>query len=690
MTVIQGEGRRRVIIEGISPVVDAGRFPVKRTVGDQVRVEADIFTDGHDAIAASLLAHREGFDEWVEIPMRALGNGSDRWAATFRVSELGRYGFKVQGWVDHFETWHRDLLKRIKAESDAAVDYLIGADLVDGAGDRAVGADADWLHEQAGILRSAVGLEELRERATNQKLHELALRYPDKRFASESEREYCVVVDPVIARFSAWYEFFPRSTAQEAGKHGTFADCERRLPYVADMGFNVVYLPPIHPIGVSFRKGRNNNPQCEPGDSGSPWAIGSAEGGHKAIHPELGTLEDFRRFVNKANELDLKVAMDIAFQAAPDHPYVTEHENWFKKRPDGTIQYAENPPKKYQDIYPFDFESEDWMGMWEELKSVFDYWIAQGVTIFRVDNPHTKAFPFWEWLITAIKRDQPEVLFLAEAFTRPKIMYRLAKLGFSQSYTYFPWRNAKGETTAYLTELSQTPVREFFRPNQWPNTPDILTEFLQIGGRAVFGIRLLLAATLGSNYGIYGPAFELMEHVPVRRGSEEYLNSEKYEIRHWDLERSESLRPLIARVNEIRQQNPAMQSDWGLKFHSCENDQLICYSKESEDRSNLILTVVNLDPHHTQSGFVTLPLEELGDSVGSRLRGGGPAHRRALFVERAAQLCGVESREVARSHPQDSSTHEDRDRLRLLSLMERSNVWRSSISRAQLFPRQCV
>jgi starch synthase (maltosyl-transferring) len=437
------------------------------------------------------------------------------------------------------------------------------------------------------------------------------VRYPDKRFATESDREYNIVVDPVIARFSAWYEFFPRSTAEEPGKHGTFSDCEKRLPYIAELGFNVVYLPPIHPIGVNFRKGRNNNPESQPGDCGSPWAIGSAEGGHKAIHRELGTLEDFHHFVARAKELDLAVALDIAFQAAPDHPYVKEHENWFRKRPDGTIQYAENPPKKYQDIYPFDFESEDWAGMWEELKSVFDYWIAQGVTIFRVDNPHTKAFAFWEWVINEIKRDHPEVLFLAEAFTRPKIMYRLAKLGFSQSYTYFPWRNARGETMAYLTELAQTPVREFFRPNQWPNTPDILTEFLQIGGRQVFGIRFLLAATLGANYGIYGPAFELMEHVPVRRGSEEYLDSEKYEIRRWDLEEADSLRPLIARVNEIRKENAALQGDWSLKFHPTENDQLICYTKESEDRGNLILTVVNLDPHHTQAGFVTLPLDEL-------------------------------------------------------------------------------
>jgi starch synthase (maltosyl-transferring) len=610
MTDFEQDGRKRVIIEGITPQVDCGRFPAKRTVDDEVRVEADIFTDGHDAISASIVVHRKDSDEWTEIPMHALVN--DRWTAAFRVAHLGRYGFSVQGWVDHFETWRRDLLKRMAADTDTPVDYLIGADLVVAAAEGATSADAASLLASAAILRSGVAPEELRLHATDARLHELVARYPDKRFATESERELEIVVEPVRARFSSWYEFFPRSTAAEAGKHGTFADCEKRLPSIADMGFNVVYMPPIHPIGRMFRKGPNNNPESQPGDNGSPWAIGSEDGGHKAIHKELGTLEDFRSFVAKANELDLSVALDIAFQVAPDHPYVRDHESWFRKRPDGTIQYAENPPKKYQDIYPFDFESDDWTGMWLELKSVFDYWIGVGVSIFRVDNPHTKAFPFWEWVIGEIKHDHPEVLFLAEAFTRPKIMYRLAKLGFSQSYTYFPWRNGKAEITEYLTELAQTPVREFFRPNQWPNTPDILTEFLQIGGRAGFVIRLLLAATLGANYGIYGPAFELMESRPVRHGSEEYLDSEKYEIRAWDLDRPDSLRPLIARVNEIRNTNPALQSDWTLRFYPTDNEQLICYSKESEDRSNLILVVVNLDPRFTQSGFVTLPLDDLG------------------------------------------------------------------------------
>ena len=609
MKPISEDGRRRVVIEAITPEVDGGRFPAKRTVGDQVAVEADIFADGHDAVAGLLLANRVGTREWTEIRMRPLVN--DRWTAAFRVTELGHYRFKVQGWVDRFETWRRDLLKRIQAETDTEVDYQIGANIVDETAERATGADAAWLRDRAQVLRSPQEPKQLRTHATDPMLHELALRYPDRRFATESDRELEVVVEPVRARFSSWYEFFPRSTAAEPGKHGTFADCEKRLDYVAELGFNVVYLPPIHPIGSTFRKGRNNVPEAGPEDYGSPWAIGSEEGGHKAIHKGLGTIADFRRFVKKAKDLELSVALDVAFQASPDHPYVREHEAWFRKRPDGTIQYAENPPKKYQDIYPFDFESEDWRGMWEEFKSVFLYWIGEGVTIFRVDNPHTKAFPFWEWVIAEVKREHPEVIFLAEAFTRPKIMYRLAKLGFGQSYTYFPWRNSKQEITAYLTELTQTPVREFFRANQWPNTPDILTEFLQMGGRAAFVIRLLLAATLGANYGIYGPAFELLENKPVRRGSEEYLNSEKYEIRHWDLDRQDSLRDLIARVNAIRNSNEALQQDWTLKFHATDNDQLICYSKESEDRTNLIVTVVNLDPHYMQSGHVTLPLEEL-------------------------------------------------------------------------------
>ncbi len=603
------DGRKRVILEGVSPEIDGGRFPAKRTVGDLVRVEADIFTDGHDSISAVLLFRQEKAKSWTEQRMTALVN--DRWFGEFPVSELGRYRYTIHAWVDHWETWRRDLLKRIQADSDAPVDYLIGAELIAAAAGRAKEPDIGWLKQQAELLRTGEDMTERRNRATEAALNNVMIRYPDRRFATEMDRELVIVVDPVRARFSSWYEFFPRSASLEPGRHGTFADCEARLPYIAGLGFDVVYLPPIHPIGYTFRKGPNNAVIAEPGDLGSPWAIGAAEGGHKAIHPQLGTLEEFRSLVKRAAELGMQMALDIAFQVSPDHPYVKEHEEWFRKRPDGSIQYAENPPKKYQDIYPFDFETEKWFELWQELKSVFMFWIEQGVRIFRVDNPHTKAFPFWEWCITGIKNEFPDALFLSEAFTRPKIMYRLAKLGFSQSYTYFPWRNAKAELTTYLTELTKTPVREFFRPNQWPNTPDILTEFLQLGTRSAFMIRLLLAATLGANYGIYGPAFELLEGRPVKRGSEEYLDSEKYQIRQWDLDRPDSLREFIALVNHIRRDNPALQSDWLLDFHPVDNDQLICYSKRTADATNLILVVVNLDPNRRQSGFVELPLDQL-------------------------------------------------------------------------------
>ncbi len=599
-----------MVIEGVSPEVDGGRFPAKRTVGDQVNVEADIFTDGHDSLSAVLLYRREEANEWIERPMRALVN--DRWSGEFPVSELGRYTFTIHAWVDHWETWRRDLQKRIDAASDTPVDYLIGADLIEEAAGRANTADAGWLKRQAEALR-ANGDDLIRRRAdaVSAALNETMGRYPDRQFATALDRNLVIVVDPVRARFSSWYEIFPRSTAPDGDRHGTFADCEARLPYIAEMGFDVVYLPPIHPIGQTFRKGPNNSVNPKPGDLGSPWAIGAAEGGHKAIHPELGTFDDFHRLVKRASDLGMQVALDIAFQVSPDHPYVKEHEEWFRKRPDGTIQYAENPPKKYQDIYPFNFETSSWPELWNELKSIFTFWMEHGVRIFRVDNPHTKTFAFWEWVITEIKREHPDALFLSEAFTRPKIMYRLAKLGFSQSYTYFPWRNAKYELIEYMTELTKTPVREFFRPNHWPNTPDILTEFLQMGSRAAFLIRFLLASTLGANYGIYGPVFELMESRPLRPGSEEYLDSEKYQIREWDLNRPGSLREFIALVNRVRHENTALQSDWLLDFHPVNNDQLLCFSKRSPDEANLIVVVINLDPYHVQSGIVELPLDRL-------------------------------------------------------------------------------
>jgi starch synthase (maltosyl-transferring) len=404
---------------------------------------------------------------------------------------------------------------------------------------------------------------------------------------------------------------FPRSAGAD-GEHGTFRDLESRLDYVAGMGFDVLYLPPIHPIGTTHRKGKNNARTALPGDVGSPWAIGSPEGGHKSVHPELGTLEDFRRLVRTAREKGLEIALDVAFQCSPDHPYVAEHPDWFRTRPDGTIQFAENPPKKYEDIVPFDFDTADRRALWDELASVFEHWIAQGVEIFRVDNPHTKPFRFWEWLIDRIHAEHPEVIFLSEAFTRPKVLYRLAKLGFTQSYNYFPWRNHKGELVEYFTELTRSEVVEYCRPSLWPNTPDILTERLQGGGRPAFAQRLVLAATLGASYGIYGPAFELQESAPREPGSEEYLDSEKYQLRSWDLERPDSLRDLIARVNRIRRENPALQQNRTLVFHGVDNDRMLCYSKSAEEHSNVVLVVVNLDPHHRQSGWTSLDLEALG------------------------------------------------------------------------------
>jgi len=606
------EGRERVVISGVQPEIECGRFPIKRTLGEKVLVEADIFTDGHDALSAVLLYRHEAQPQWSQVPLRLVVN--DRWQGEFVVAQLGHYYYTLQAWVDRFTSWRRNLTKRIEAGQDIAIELLIGARLVEEAGERAEGEEARKLKEWTEVLRLARGspLSRHTQRALTEELSPLVENYPDQRFAITYDRELRVVVDREKARFSTWYEMFPRSCAAEPGRHGTFKDCEARLPYVASMGFDVLYFPPIHPIGRTYRKGKNNAPVATADDPGSPWAIGAEEGGHKAIHPQLGTLEDFRRLIAKAKEYGIEIALDLALQCSPDHPYVKEHPEWFRHRPDGSIQYAENPPKQYQDIYPLDFETDHWQTLWEELKGVVCFWINQGVRIFRVDNPHTKPLRFWEWLIGDSKREYPEVIFLSEAFTRPKVMYRLAKLGFTQSYTYFTWRNTNQEITQYFTELTQTEVCEYFRSNLWPNTPDILTEYLQLGGRPAFMARLALAATLGANYGIYGPAFELCENRPREVGGEEYLDSEKYEIKHWDITRPDSLKDFIARVNRIRRQNPALQSDRSLRFHHVDNAQLLCYSKCTDDRANVILVIVNLDPHHTHSGWVDLSLETLG------------------------------------------------------------------------------
>ncbi len=603
-----GAAWNRVAIERLEPRVDGGRFPIKRIAGDPVVVEAAIVADGHELVSAVVLHRRADDAEWTEVPMEPLGD--DVFRAEFHVAAPGRHLYTVVGWVDRFRSWARDLGKRIDAGQDVAVELLVGVTLIEAAAGRAVGADAQSLAAAASLLRS--GGVALARAALDPGLAALMVHHGDRPFAARHSPDLEVVVDRERARFGAWYELFPRSCSPEPGRHGTLRDVEARLPDIAAMGFDVLYLPPIHPIGRVNRKGPNNTPDAKPGDPGSPWAIGSAEGGHKSVHPELGTLEDLRSLREAAEGRGLELALDIAFQCAPDHPYAAEHPEWFRLRPDGTIQYAENPPKKYQDIYPFDFETPAWRSLWDELCSVVRFWAEQGIRIFRVDNPHTKPFDFWEWLIADIKRDYPDAIFLAEAFTRPKVLNRLAKLGFTQSYNYFPWRNTKTELTEYFTELTTTEVREYLGVNLWPNTPDILTEYLQFGGRAAFAARAVLAATLGPSFGIYGPAFELCEAEPLAPGREEYRDSEKYQIRRWDREAPDSLAELLARLNAIRRDNPALRTNHGLTFHPVTNPELIAYSKSSPDGANQVLVVVNVDPHHVQSGFVELPLASMG------------------------------------------------------------------------------
>jgi starch synthase (maltosyl-transferring) len=602
------DGRVRVVIENVSPAIDNGEFPAKRTVGERVIVEADAFTDGHDRVRCVLRHRRRNGGDWQELPMTPLVN--DRWRGEFQVTALGYYEYTIIAWVDHFLSWRHDLTRRVDPR-DIELALLMGADMVEAAARRADGTEARQLLQWSNELRDDGRTHDERVAvAASDMLDTAMLRHSDRSLLREYEHVLPIWADVQQARFSAWYELFPRSCIEHPGEHGTLKSCEARLPYVAEMGFDVLYLPPIHPIGRSQRKGPNNTLTPGPDDPGSPWAIGSAEGGHKSIHPALGSMDDFESLVARAKELGIAIALDIAFQCSPDHPYVSEHPQWFRWRPDGTVQYAENPPKKYQDIYPFNFECDDWQGLWNELKSVFVFWIEHGVRIFRVDNPHTKPFSFWQWVIAEIKAQYPDVIFLSEAFTRPKVMHRLAKIGFSQSYTYFTWRNSKYELTTYGRELFIGPGREYFRPNLWPNTPDILPEYLQYGGRQGFITRLVLAATMGANYGIYGPAFELLDHQAREPGSEEYLDSEKYQVRHWDLDRVDSLRPLIARINAIRRDNPALQYDWGMQFLDIDNDALIAYAKTSPDGDNAIVVVVNLDPHHRQSGWIDMPAGE--------------------------------------------------------------------------------
>jgi len=636
---LPADGRRRVIIENIAPIVNAGQYPIKRVTGETVAVQADVFTDGHDRVAAVLRYRHEDDEHWHERRMKPLVN--DRWSGSFAIDRLGTAYYSIVAWVDHFRSWQHDVRVKFEAGQDVSVPLLVGVELIEDAvacaerrnvqttqrpnvqktdstrreptaDDRQPLSDIDRLRAWAKRLRSDEDQADLVEIALDPELRALMAEYDPRHHAVELSEPLRVTVDRPRARFSTWYELFPRSAAPDNDRHGTFRDVIEWLPDIAEMGFDVLYLPPIHPIGKTHRKGPNNKPDAGPNDVGSPWAIGAEEGGHKAVHPELGTLDDFDDLVEAARTHGIEIALDIAFQCSPDHPYLKDHPEWFRRRPDGSIQYAENPPKKYQDIYPFDFETEAWETMWRELRSIFAFWIDRGVRIFRVDNPHTKAFPFWEWVINDLKREHPDVIFLAEAFTRPKVMYRLAKLGYTQSYTYFAWRNFPWEIREYFEELTSPPAVDFFRPNAWPNTPDILTEYLQHGGRPAEMARLVLAATLCASYGIYGPPFETVDVAPREPGSEEYLNSEKYQLRSWEFDHPQSLRPFLSRVNRIRRENPALHQDRTLRFHNVDNPALIAYSKTSEDAANTIICVVNTNPHGVESGTVSLDLEALG------------------------------------------------------------------------------
>ena len=607
----------RVIIEAVRPAIDGGKCPIKRTVGEEVHVEADVFAEGHDIVMVVLKHRLVGATGWLESPMTAQPY-NDRWTGKFPVETRGTLEYTIEGWVDRFASWHYELTKKSEAGQDVSSELLEGAEYVLEASERASKPDSAWLKARAELIAKTGEQAPRIKSALDPELFAMMARHPDRSRGYTYEPSLPVIVERERARFGAWYEMFPRSTSPIPGQHGTFKTTEARLPYVASMGFDVVYLPPIHPIGRAFRKGPNNILTPGPDDPGSPWAIGGPEGGHKSVHPDLGTLKDFDHLVEAAKKLNLEIALDIAFQCSPDHPYVKEHPQWFRHRPDGTIKYAENPPKKYQDIYPIDFESDDWQALYAELLDVFLFWVGHGVTIFRVDNPHTKPFRFWDWVIKEIRDRHPDAIFLAEAFTRPKLMVRLAKGGYPQSYSYFTWRNTKSAIQEYFNELIHTDIVETMRPNLFTNTPDILNEYLHVGGRPPFQIRLVLAATLGATYGIYGPPFEQCVGTPWKPGSEEYLDSEKYQVRHWDLDAPGNLRTFITQVNAIRRANPALQFDRSLRFVTTDNDQVIAYIKATPDNANVILTIVNLDPHHTHSAWVQVPIWDLALGQGEQ------------------------------------------------------------------------
>jgi len=599
----------RVVIENVKPKVDGGIFPVKRVVGEELHFSADIFADGHQLIVASVLWRKVGAVDWQHVFLDPIGN--DGWKGHFTILEAGDYEYTVEAWVDPLLTWQDTLTRILESEQHLKSEIPSGLLLMEALSKKLNKTDSKTLEKFIADIEAAPTLLDQAKIALDRHIAEISARYrPDPLSISRYRLILPLQVSREKALFSSWYEFFPRSCSSAAGKHGTFRDCISLLDHVAAMGFDILYLPPIHPIGTTARKGKNNSLVAELLDPGSPWAIGSKEGGHLAIHPSLGTLDDFLLLVKNAKKKGIEVALDLAFQCSPEHPYVKEHPEWFRWRLDGTVQYAENPPKKYQDIVPFEFENPHWQNLWEELKEVVLYWVNHGVTVFRVDNPHSKPFGFWKWLIAEVKNVDSSVIFLAEAFTRPKVMAYLAKIGFDQSYTYFTWRNRKEELIEYMNQLVHSEMREFFRPNFWPNTPDILPLALQHGQRPAFIVRLILAATLSSNYGIYGPAFELCIGESYN-GGEEYLNSEKYEIKNWDRENSCNLVELISIVNGIRKSYKAFQTTWNIEFVETENDSLIAFIKYVEGEEGNFLVVINLDYCNIQRGMVHVPFNRL-------------------------------------------------------------------------------
>jgi starch synthase (maltosyl-transferring) len=617
----------RIVVTSVAPTVGGGRHPVKRVEGEPVDATATVVCDGHDELWVVLSHQPAGSKVWLDVPMAATNPGLDQWGARFTPVETGVHRFKVLAWVDHYASLAHGTMRKVAAGQDVTSELQEAAAMLEHDAAGAPRQEAGLLAAAAGRLRAGDTIDLTDTGAPGRPsaadLHRSRLRRADAATSVVVE----VLVERERAAFSAWYELFPRSTVHGDGgapsstaPHGTLRDVIQRLDYVGDLGFDVLYLPPVHPIGRAFRKGPNNATEAGPDDPGSPWAIGAAEGGHTAVHPDLGTVDDVRDLAAACRQNGIELALDLAFQCSPDHPWVTQHPEWFRHRPDGTIQYAENPPKKYQDIYPLDFETADWLGLWEALLDVVEHWMDQGVTVFRVDNPHTKPFAFWEWLIERVHRRDPDVIFLAEAFTRPEVMHQLARVGFTQSYTYFAWRVSKPELVEYATEVTTAPSADEFRPNFWPTTPDILPWHLQEAPLEAFAVRHLLAATLAASYGIYGPGFELGDNHPAGNGKEEYLDSEKYEVRHWDLT-APSLRDQIARVNRIRNEQLALHTTRTLRFHGGGNDQVLTYSKTTHDGAdpdpatphrNPVLCVVNLDHANAQADVLDLDLTALG------------------------------------------------------------------------------